>query len=89
MAQIKLPAGTVVNLENVPLHQFYHISLHPATPIVIVATYTLIVHYLNSTRGTSLSRIESKRQSLKLGDGLEHTQLARTKKESGPWMTTI
>ncbi|KAJ1895056.1 hypothetical protein LPJ66_004819 [Kickxella alabastrina] len=92
MSQIKLPAGTAVNLENVPLHQFYHISLHPATPLVIVAVYTLAVQYLNSTRGKNLSRIEAKRQSLQLaGDELQKDvgTVSKAKKESGPWMTAF
>ncbi|KAJ1851296.1 hypothetical protein LPJ73_003081, partial [Coemansia sp. RSA 2703] len=94
MSQIKLPAGTAVNLENVPLHQFYHLSLHPATPVVIVAVYTLIVQYLNSSRGKSLSRIEAKRQGLQYSDNnqLEKCDVAveKAKKESsGPWMTAF
>ncbi|KAJ2731993.1 hypothetical protein IW152_004146 [Coemansia sp. BCRC 34962] len=89
MAQIKLPAGTAVNLENVPLHQFYHLSLHPATPVIIVAVYTLAVQYLNSSRGKTLSRIEAKRQSLQLDDALQSPDSRVVKKESGPWMTSF
>ncbi|KAJ2086478.1 hypothetical protein GGI16_006603, partial [Coemansia sp. S142-1] len=89
MAQIKLPAGTAVNLENVPLHQFYHLSLHPATPVIIVAVYTLAVQYLNSSRGKTLSRIEAKRQSLQLDDALQSPDGRAVKKESGPWMTSF
>ncbi|KAJ2345542.1 hypothetical protein GGF43_005193 [Coemansia sp. RSA 2618] len=72
MSNIQLPAGTTVNLENVPLHQFYHLSLHPATPVVIVAVYTLVVHYLNRSRGQTLSRIEAKRQELQLDTTYHH-----------------
>ncbi|KAI9500981.1 hypothetical protein BX070DRAFT_237031 [Coemansia spiralis] len=89
MSQIKLPAGTAVNLENIPLHQFYHISLHPLTPVVIIAAYTLIVRYFNSTRGTTLSRIEAKRRSLEQGDDSNNVLSNGGKKESGPWMTAF
>ncbi|KAJ2858071.1 hypothetical protein J3B02_000561 [Coemansia erecta] len=88
-----LPAGTAVNLENVPLHQFYHLSLHPATPFVIVAVYTLVVQYLNSTRGKTLSRIETKRQGL-LSTEIEQQNkndlvIGNPRKQSGPWMTSF
>ncbi|KAI8326036.1 hypothetical protein GQ54DRAFT_323592 [Martensiomyces pterosporus] len=87
MTEIKLPAGTAVNLENVPLHQFYHITLHPATPVVIVASYAIIVHLLNSSRSKSLSRIEAKRQNEQLlGD---RSVIERRSRESGPWMTAF
>ncbi|KAJ2362119.1 hypothetical protein H4S01_004940, partial [Coemansia sp. RSA 2610] len=89
MANIRLPAGTTVNLENVPLHQFYHISLHPATPVVIVGVYTLIVHYLNGTRGKALSRVEAKRRELQLDDVLSDEKTRVQRKESGPWMTAF
>ncbi|KAJ2612794.1 hypothetical protein H4S08_002545 [Coemansia sp. RSA 1365] len=87
MANIQLPAGTTVNLENVPLHQFYHLSLHPATPVVIVAVYTLIVQVLNSTRSKTLSRIEAKRRDLKLGDVLNEGSGKIRRSQNGPWMT--
>ncbi|KAJ2769475.1 hypothetical protein IWQ56_002538, partial [Coemansia nantahalensis] len=89
MANIQLPAGTTVNLENVPLHQFYHLSLHPATPAITIAVYALAVHLLNASRSKKPSRVEAKRQSL-LPDGAvsEETALAQ-RRESGPWMTTI
>ncbi|PIA17590.1 fatty acid elongase [Coemansia reversa NRRL 1564] len=87
MANIQLPAGTTVNLENVPLHQFYHLSLHPATPVIIVAVYTLIVHALNSTRSKTLSRIEARRQDLKLGDVFNEGAGNTRRSQNGPWMT--
>ncbi|KAJ2236147.1 hypothetical protein IWW45_002027 [Coemansia sp. RSA 485] len=93
MSQIRLPAGTAVNLENVPLHQFYHLSLHPATPFVIVAVYTLVVQYLNSTRGKTLSRIEAKRQGVLLTDDAQQNKadlaIDKPRKDSGPWMTSF
>ncbi|KAJ2705788.1 hypothetical protein FB645_002169 [Coemansia sp. IMI 203386] len=93
MSQIRLPAGTAVNLENVPLHQFYHLSLHPATPFVIVAVYTLVVQYLNSTRGKTLSRIEAKRQGVLLTDDAQQNKadlaIGKPRKDSGPWMTSF
>ncbi|KAJ2080425.1 hypothetical protein H4R24_003080 [Coemansia sp. RSA 988] len=89
MANIQLPAGTTVNLENVPLHQFYHISLHPATPVVIVAVYTLVVQILNSTRSKKLSRIEARRQDLKLGNVLSENSSNTQRGQNGPWMTAI
>ncbi|KAJ1739448.1 hypothetical protein LPJ78_003142 [Coemansia sp. RSA 989] len=89
MSNIRLPAGTTVNLENVPLHQFYHLSLHPATPVVIVAVYTLLVHYLNGSRGKALSRIEAKRRELQLDDVLASEKRLLQRKESGPWMTAF
>lgn len=89
MSQIVLPAGTTVSLENIPLHQFYHISLHPATPAIIVVVYTLAVQLLNSTRGKTLSRIEAKRRALEL-DGLDNpASMGKAKKENGSWMTTF
>ncbi|KAJ2158427.1 hypothetical protein GGF46_003778 [Coemansia sp. RSA 552] len=89
MANIRLPAGTTVNLENVPLHQFYHLSLHPATPVVIVAVYTLAVRYLNSTRGKTLSRIELKRRDSQLDHVLNAGKAGAQRKDSGPWMTSF
>ncbi|KAJ2454156.1 hypothetical protein EV183_001758 [Coemansia sp. RSA 2336] len=89
MSDIRLPAGTTVNLVNVPLHQFYHLSLHPATPVVIVAVYTLVVHYLNGSRGKTLSRIEAKRRELQLDDVLSSEKRHAQRKESGPWMTAF
>ncbi|KAJ1761410.1 hypothetical protein LPJ62_002932 [Coemansia sp. RSA 2167] len=89
MASIRLPAGTTVNLENVPLHQFYHLSLHPATPVIIVAVYTLVVHYLNRTRGKALSRVEAKRQELQLDSVLSQEKTQLWQKQKGPWMTSF
>ncbi|KAJ1852504.1 hypothetical protein IWW56_006389 [Coemansia sp. RSA 2131] len=89
MASIRLPAGTTVNLENVPLHQFYHLSLHPATPVIIVAVYTLVVHYLNRSRGKALSRVEAKRQELQLDSVLNQKKTQLRQKQNGPWMTSF
>ncbi|KAJ1735551.1 hypothetical protein LPJ61_000498 [Coemansia biformis] len=89
MSHIQLPAGTTVNLENVPLHQFYHLSLHPATPFITIAVYTLAVYLLNARRSKGPSRIEAKRQSLLPDGGLGDEKARIQRRESGPWMTTI
>ncbi|KAJ1951600.1 hypothetical protein EC988_004003 [Linderina pennispora] len=81
---VTLGSGTTVNLENIPLRQFHNLSIHPATPVVIVVSYIAIVQWLNGSRSKSLSRVEAKRQCLELVD-----EKALKYKQSGPWMTAF
>ncbi|ORX67552.1 hypothetical protein DL89DRAFT_269349 [Linderina pennispora] len=52
---VTLGSGTTVDLENIPLRQFHNLSIHPATPVVIVVSYIAIVQWLNGSRSKSLS----------------------------------